>query len=765
MDPEVAGSIPVTHPTMPHAIMLSRALVRTGSLLGLLLLTSFPVLSDSPDASGADTPDVTCESAEACFLAAVSFADAHPDQGLLQAKRFRRVHEAYPGTPWARRAGFRAGWALLDHDPAQALEYLRVARRDFPLLEDYVLLKLGQALGRLDAHHDAATAFDEALALSPPSVLHAEILYEAGFAWFADGRCHEADDRLRRAASRDPDSLHAPRALSMRATCAERLHREADAIQALREIWWHYPESPEARAVNDIVRSGQASSLRWEPATEDYYRRGKTLYDLARFEKAIQDLQTFVDRQPGSPEREKGLFQLGMAHVRLKQYPQAVPLFRQLTGTTSDYTGTAAVWLATVYLRQDQGRLLLALRDAEMPALPAHDRDQIQWLSGVWAEDHNKVQDAIAAYEHVSRVADLLTLQRRALWRLGWVQYQQGAWEDARDHFRMLAMTVQDHDWQRRAHYWHARTLERMGQGDEAQTWYRRVATEWPVTYYGQLSQARLRVPVNVADHRRVQWEKRAMARPALSVLRTNVRFQKASALSRLGLREEAAGELFAIGTSSRGQPRILYAVAQQLMEFGAYDAALSIAVRNFLDDLQRHHVPPDSPLWRMTYPAGYVHTIRDAAAPHVDPFLVAGLIREESLYNPRALSSVGAAGLMQLMPETANRVARRLGLGPVDRDDLFDGALNIRLGTYHVGELLDTYQGNEIHAIAAYNAGPKVVQRWIDEFGDRDPDEFVERIPYKETRRYVKRVITSYRVYCYLYATACSAFHLDRPY
>ena len=203
--------------------------------------------------------------------------------------------------------------------------------------------------------------------------------------------------------------------------------------------------------------------------------------------------------------------------------------------------------------------------------------------------------------------------------------------------------------------------------------------------------------------------------------------------------------------------------MARQLTDFGAYDAALVIAIRNFRDALQRHRVPSDSPLWRVTYPAGYLQAIRDAAAPHVDPFLVAGLIREESLYNPRALSPVGAMGLMQLMPKTANRVARRLGLGPVDRDALFEGALNVRLGAWHVGELLDRYQGNQVYAIAAYNAGPEAVRRWIDKFGGRDPDEFVELISYKETRRYVKRVITSYRIYRYLYSTTCGALRVDR--
>ena len=743
--------------------MLSCSFVRTGGLLGLLLLTGSQALADPPDAPDTDMPATVCESAEACFGNAVSFADAHPDQALLQVKQFRRVQRAHPGTLWARRAGFRTGWALLDHDPEQALAYLRAARKDFPLLEDYVLLKLGQALGRLGSWQNSATMFDEALALSQPSVLRGETLYEAGLAWFEDGHCRYAGDRVRRAASRDPNSLHAPRALYVRAICADRQRHTADAIQALREIWRRHPESPEAQAVHDIVRSGQPASLHWEPSAEDYYRRAKTFYGLARFKKAIQDAQRFVDGHPGSPGREKGLFQLGMAHVRLKQYPQATPIFRQLTETDSAYTGKAAVWLAKVYLRQDQGRPLLVLRDAETPGLRRSHRDQIRWLSGVWAEDHNEIQDALAAYDHVSRTARLPALKRRALWRSGWLRYQQGAWEDARDHFQTLATTAKDDGWQRRARYWHARTLGRMGQEDEAQTWYRHVAAEWPMTYYGQLSQARLRLPINVEDNQRAQWAERAMALPASSGLRANVHFQKANALSLMGLREEAVGELLAVKTRYRGQPRSLYAVARQLAEFGAYDAAVTIAIQNFRDALQRHRVSPDSPLWRVTYPAGYVQAIRDSAASHVDPFLVAGLIREESLYDPRALSPVGAVGLMQLMPKTANRVAHRLGLGSVDRNALFDSALNVRLGAYHVVELLDAYQGNPLYAIAAYNAGRKAVRRWIGKFGGRDTDEFVELISYKETRRYVKRVITSYRIYRYLYATACSDFHLDR--
>ena len=93
---------------------------------------------------------------------------------------------------------------------------------------------------------------------------------------------------------------------------------------------------------------------------------------------------------------EQGLFRLGMAHVRLKQYPQAAQVFRRLLENPSDYTGKAAVWLAKVYLRRDQGRRLLKFRDSVPPGLSVDERARIQWLSGVWAEGENAIRQAVA---------------------------------------------------------------------------------------------------------------------------------------------------------------------------------------------------------------------------------------------------------------------------------------------------------------------------------------------------------------------------------
>ncbi len=740
------------------AMRPSRSWGRRGSLLlVMVLLTSVSALSQ------AEARHVACESAEACFRRAASFSDEHPDQVLLQVDRFRHVQEAYPGTIWARRAGFRIGWSLLEREPSQALEYLRVARRDFPFLEDYVLLKLGQALGRMGFFHESALTLEAALELSAPSALRNETSYEAGFARFENGQCQRATAHLEQATSGDPDSPSAPQAFSVLADCAARLQEATRAKHALGEIWRKYPESPEAQTVQQLVQSGDPDALHWTPSLEDYYQRGRTWYESARFEAAIRDLQKFLNGRSHGPGYERGLFRLGMAHVRLKQYPQAEQIFRRLLATASAYTGKAAVWLAKVYLRRDQGWLLLKLRDSVPPRVSVDERGRIRWLSGVWAEGENTIQQAALAYENAYRTADLPAIKTDALWRLGWLYYQQGAWEDAVATLRSLAATAPGRNWQNRAHYWNARALDRLGRDREAQTLYRQVSAEWPMTYYGQLSEFRLRRPLHVGRDQRENGAPRALDVPASSAFQTNTHFQKAMELLTLDFRREAAEELSLVKEQYGDQPQTLYALALHMLEVGDYESPALIAKRYFREPLERRRIPLDSPLWRMAYPTGYVPKIRRYAAPHVDPLLVAGIIREESLYNPQALSSVGAMGLMQLMPATANRVARRLGLDSVDREDLLQAEVNVRLGVDYVGELLRDYKGNLIRAVAAYNAGPDAVNRWIARFGDRDPDEFVELISYRETRRYVKRVITSYRIYHALHSTTCSALPLDR--
>jgi soluble lytic murein transglycosylase len=169
--------------------------------------------------------------------------------------------------------------------------------------------------------------------------------------------------------------------------------------------------------------------------------------------------------------------------------------------------------------------------------------------------------------------------------------------------------------------------------------------------------------------------------------------------------------------------------------------------------------------VWEAMYPRPFRRPVeRWAKAARVDPDLLQALMREESLFNPWARSSTGAIGLTQLMPVTARHVARSLKIGGVSAAMLQRPELNIRLGAAYLGELATELDGSTVHAVAAYNAGPQAVLRWLRERPDVEVDAWVEEIPIWETRDYVKRVLGSYGAYRFVYgATLASLDEMGR--
>jgi soluble lytic murein transglycosylase len=224
--------------------------------------------------------------------------------------------------------------------------------------------------------------------------------------------------------------------------------------------------------------------------------------------------------------------------------------------------------------------------------------------------------------------------------------------------------------------------------------------------------------------------------------------YRRAIELKTLGLDADAAQEVTVLTDRYSRDPDALVALSTMLNEVGAYHQALRLARARFRDQLERTGGTFAPSLWSVAYPTGLLPTIKLQGAKGVDPYLIAAIIREESQYDVKAVSRVGAIGLMQVMPATANNVAQRVGLPTVRREDLFDQETNIRIGVRYVEQLMEQFAGNVVYTIASYNAGPLAVGNWVAQYRGQGQDEFVELIPYQETRQYVKRVLRSYREY-----------------
>lgn len=157
--------------------------------------------------------------------------------------------------------------------------------------------------------------------------------------------------------------------------------------------------------------------------------------------------------------------------------------------------------------------------------------------------------------------------------------------------------------------------------------------------------------------------------------------------------------------------------------------------------------------LWRAFYPIPYKDVIfKQAAQNNVDPYLVASIIKTESNFTSEAESSVGARGIMQIMPETGVWAAKMMNLKGFKPSDLYETETNIRIGCWYLNNLNQEFMGNKILVVAAYNGGRGNVKEWLVKQQWSGEHATVDQIPFEETRNYVKKVLKTYSIYRYLY-------------
>jgi soluble lytic murein transglycosylase len=220
----------------------------------------------------------------------------------------------------------------------------------------------------------------------------------------------------------------------------------------------------------------------------------------------------------------------------------------------------------------------------------------------------------------------------------------------------------------------------------------------------------------------------------------------RAALLERLGMASEARLELTAMAASADSSVERVLAIANVFRNLGQMRTAMELGRRAVALGAE------DARAWRLVYPIGEADLVgSEAMDRRVDPALVAALIRQESSFDPRATSPVGARGLMQVMPRVGKALARAEKISPWDPGMLYDPEVNVRLGVIHLGSFTRHYKHPAL-ALAAYNAGGSRVARWSKRPGAMDPELFIERIRFTETRGYVRTVLRSRDMYAALY-------------
>jgi soluble lytic murein transglycosylase len=324
-----------------------------------------------------------------------------------------------------------------------------------------------------------------------------------------------------------------------------------------------------------------------------------------------------------------------------------------------------------------------------------------------------------------------------ARFRVGLISYIQGDRKAAAAEFDSLVARDSSSTDALAAGYWAGRSYAALGNSANARARWRWVTAKEPLSYYAVASAKRL-------DSVLVKVDRSTPTNASLPDV--DAASNRISSLRDVGMDVEAGFESDRLFRDALQDSTRLFATSRALA--GGDQAGRSIALGKRAIDT----FGPSTAAYRLYFPVLERETlIASAKANHLDPVMVAALIRQESNFNPKATSPVGARGLMQLMPSVGASIAAGKGIRPWNDSLLYDPRINIRLGTSHLTGLVQKYP-EIVKVLAAYNAGESRVTRWSTKAGAADPEVFAERIPFVETRDYVRIVIRNRAYYEALY-------------
>ncbi len=441
------------------------------------------------------------------------------------------------------------------------------------------------------------------------------------------------------------------------------------------------------------------------------------------------------------------LAKLSGLYLTVRKRDEAIPILEQIARDYPDSAEApnALYQIGQIFWNRHDNAKALGYFQQVLERYPTSGvMDRAEYAAGDIYEFFGKTQEALAHYSNLATQFPRSPVRDDAAWRLAWLHYRAGEFPEAAAAFAALASQAKDGAYRTAALYWQARTTEKLGDQESAKQLHRQIVSGGEESYYQALSiRALERLGVTVAEAKSNNPAPTPQPDPPVNQ-EILFHLSRARELAAMTLNQLAVLELNEVEHQSRKQVRLRPVLMQEYFRSHSYGRSLTLA----------NQLPAtfsDRNFYR--YPLAFWDTIQQKAQErYLDPYLVLAVIRQESLFDARARSPAAALGLMQLIPSTAARVAKQIGLTPPSNEKLYDPDINLTLGTQYLKDLLQRYSNNWFKAIAAYNAGEAAVDRWEKEIITDDIEEFVERIPYLETRGYVKLVIRNLQIYKRLY-------------
>jgi soluble lytic murein transglycosylase len=673
-------------------------------------------------------------------------------QAYAGVESFARKHSAEDAGALAWLA---VGYArFLDRDFAKAVDPLSRAKPHGGDIGDYVAYYLAasyQQSGRLPEAVAALSTFDQTFSQSL-LVRDAHVLYAN--ALLADNRAKDAITLL----EQDRDPIRADLELALGRAYAT-AGDAPKAVGVLRHLYFTLPLSFEASAAQADLQRLSAMPGIAPPTFAERRSRAEVLARAKRYQEAVDAYRDLL-RDASSADQPGIQLALAESLQRSGQKREAKQLLDSVQITSPEIAAQRLYDLGEMQRASDDDDGFLHTVDQIRQTAPTSSwlEQALLYAGNIYLLRHD-YDKAIDAYRELHTRFPQGARAPYANWKAAWLGLRQGRASDAKNGFEQQIALYPNSNEVPAALYWRGRLAEEDNDPAMAAAFYQKIDDRFRNYYYGPIARERAgKLAVTgdpphyaVLDHV-----------PPLSGManvkddpspKDNLRVEKARLLENGGLLDFAVRELKAAAEEEKGSWAPAE-IARMYQDAGRYDIAVETMKRAIPSYFAVDLTALPRSYWEELFPKPYWTDLkRFSSANGLDPYMVASLIRQESEFNPNAVSNKSALGLMQLLPRVGKGVAKQEKLKHFSPQQLFTPAINLQLGTRYFRSMVDQFGGFE-YALAAYNAGDDRVRDWQAIGKYRDIQEFVESIPFTETREYVQAIMRNANVYRQLYGT-----------
>jgi soluble lytic murein transglycosylase len=630
---------------------------------------------------------------------------------------------------------------------------------NYTAIGDYALWMGGNALEQANRRVEARAAYEKLARDFPNSLRARDGLLRVAQMLSQDGQAVAVPAMLKPLMAKDDAS-----ALLQTAKAYEQTNDSTRALANYRRIYFFAPASGEAsEAASAIARLGSSTA----PATaEEALARAEKLFAAKRYGEAYDAYTSLFAGAPTSATPELAARRI-IAAANARKFAEASTALSASPATIGEARAEAIFNLAASYARAKQWAQARSTAEdlrRQFPTSVWTMRAFVQ--SGQRAEEAKNDVDASyfyrAAVNFFPGNAEVTPAQFYLAWQAHDAKNFQESSRLLTEHLAVYAGN--NTDFRGKAAYWAARDSERAGKLAEARAIYQGVLGRYDANWYGYLAQQRLNDMTRSGNAPMAKFAADSPVGRAVANLQTvtvaeetataaeDEHIAKGDQLAIVGSEDWALEELGAASSAAPNSPRVNLAIAKIYRSRNDNVQALNYLKRSYPDysQMKPEEMRPDE--WDVFYPLEFWDIIKqESRARGLDPYQVAGLIRQETVFNPRAVSSARAYGLMQLIVPTAVTTARRIGTDrAITMESLFEPRLNIQLGTAYLRDQIDKY-GRIEYVAAAYNAGPNRVVQWRASL-PLQIDEWQEAVPFRETRLYIQGVVRNTLQYKRLY-------------